>query len=205
MTTQVFPSLIGLAYPVPRKPMWMNKKPQSVAGLEAAFAYWSVPRFEWTLSYSILRSDPTYTELQQLMGFFNNRQGGFEVFLYRDADQNAVLAQGLGVGTGAQTNFQLVAAFGGFTMPILAPNVVTAVYLDSVVQNPSSYTVNAWDSSTPGVIVFNSAPSNGAVVTADYSYYFPCRFTDDEMSFDLFLDQMYENKKVTFRSIKTTQ
>lgn len=204
MTTQVFPTLIGQGFSVNRTPMWYNKKNVSVAGLEAVFKYWSVPRFQWDLTFDVLRAQVAFQELQQLMGFFNLRSGGGDVFLYADQTQNSVSGQQIGIGTGAEDSYQLVAAFGGFTMPILAPNAVSAVYLDSVEVDPADYTVNDWDTSTPGLLVFDSPPADSAVITADYSFYFPCRFVDDAMNFSMFMEDLYNAKKVSLKSIKGT-
>lgn len=205
MTTQIFPALAGLGFDTPRMPMWSTSKPQSVAGLEAVFSYWSVPRYQWTLQYNFLRADPTNQELQQLMGFFNNRKGGAEIFLYQDPVDYTVAAQPLGLGTGSKASFQLIASFGGFSMPILAPQNVSEVTIDGTPVDPSDYTVSYFDSTTPGVITFDTPPSNGAAIAATFTYYFPCRFINDSMNFNLFLTELYDAKGVAFRSIKSTQ
>lgn len=201
MSTSVLPSFIGISWPVERTEEWKSQTQDAASGKSTRIGYWTFPRHTWTLSYEFLRSDPLIGELQQLLGFFNSRQGMADSFLYQDVDDNAVTGQGLGVGDGATTAFQLVRAFGGFAEPIYAPLNVTAVYLDGVLQG-SGYSVSSWGSATPGVVTFVTPPGNGVVVTADFTFYFPCYFTADSMTFSAFMQGFYSASKISFRSIK---
>ena len=206
MSASVFPVLAGLGWSVTRREMWKTRRQEAVSGKETRIADWSYPRHQWTLNFDFLRqgalSGASYAEFAQLAGFFNLRQGMFDSFLYADADDNSVTGQGIATGDGATRTFAFVRGFGGFTEPILAPNVVSQVSLDGVAQSPSSYTVNGWGSSAPGTLVFTAAPGSGVAITADFSFYFPCRFAADEMDFEKFMAALYEAKKVTFISLK---
>jgi uncharacterized protein (TIGR02217 family) len=53
-----------------------------------------------------------------------------------------------------------------------------------------------------GAVTFTSAPANGAVITADMSYYWRCRFTTDLCEFSQFMQNLWEAKKVEFRTVK---
>ena len=86
---------------------------------------------------------------------------------------------------------------GGFAEPIVAPNLVSNVYLNGVVQSPSSYSVDA----SNGILTFAAAPGSGVVVTADFSYYFRVRFADDAASFENFMYQLWRLKQIKFISI----
>lgn len=315
MGTSVLPSLAGLGFPVTRTPTWDTTIQQAISGKETRIARQTYPRWKWDLAYSVLRSNASFTELQQLAGFFNARQGMFDTFLYADADDNAVTGQAIGTGDGSTTAFPLVRAFGTFVEPVLAPNVVSTVYLDGIAFNqtgyspptngaltstaagslgattyyvkttwvtlagetaPSSetslsvaanhvlniaapagapavatgwrayvsntagggsgaetlqatlstsasfveptsglvtgaapppgnytgYNVSNWGVANPGVITFGAAPTNTTTITADFSYYWPCRMADDSLPFSLFLSGMYECKKFSFISVK---
>lgn len=211
MSTAVFPTLTGQGWNVTRTPLWQTRKPVSIAGKETAIADWSYPRHRWELVFDVLRqgsvSGTDYTEMQQLFGFFNARQGGFDSFLYQDADDNAVTGEILGTGDGSTTTFQLVRSFGGFIEPVLAPNFAETfnVYLDGALQPGASYTKYAWDAASPnspGTIVFGVAPTAGQQVKADFSFYWPVRFDVDECAFDKFAAGFYEVKKLSFMSIK---
>ena len=141
--------------------------------------------------------------MQQLAGFYNSMRGKFDSWLYQDADDNNIVAQVIGTGDGVTTSFQLVRAFGGFTEPILAPNVVSNIYLNGVnFTQPGNWNVGAWNSAVPGVVVFNTPPANGVVITATFSYYFPCRFDVDEIQFNNFLKGYYKTNKIQFITLK---
>lgn len=206
MSTQVFPSLIGQGWGITRSPIWKTLVNQAVSGRETRMGLWSYPIYEWELTFNFLRigtmRQTVYSELQSLMGLFNKMNGSFDSFLYTDGDDNAVTGANLGLGNGSTTQFQLVRSFGSFIEPVFAPNTVTAVYLNGVLQSGANYTVSGWGTATPGVITFVTPPAGGVVVTADFSYYFPCRFSDDRMDFNKFMQNLYEAQSVKFRSIK---
>lgn len=202
MSNAIFPALVGLGWNVAREPVWQTRRRRAVSGKELRIADWSYPIWRWRLAYDVLRSDAVNLEWQTLAAFFNARQGGFDSFLYADADDNAVTDQAIGTGDGATAIFQLVRTLTGigasFVEPIIAPNVVTNVKINGVVQGGGTYTVNA----TTGQITFNAAPGAGLPITATFSYYWRCAFEDDELSFEKFALQMWEGRSVAFASLK---
>lgn len=214
MSTQVLPSLIGLGFSRARKSRWSSRKPEAVSGKVTRIKDWSVPIYTWTLLYNVLRQGvgfytavDTFSELAQLLGFFDLRGGGFDSFLYADEDDNSASLQplantvtGLPTGDGSTTLFQLLRSFGGFTMPVLAPNVITQVRVNGT--PTGAYTVNGWGTTNPGTINFSSPPGNGLSVDATFTYYFPCSFVDDECEFEKFIGKRYRVKKLVFQSIK---
>lgn len=203
MSTSVFPALAGLGWPVDRSEMWSTTVQTAVSGDEVRISRWAYPRHKWELTFDFLRTDPTYQELQQLLAFFDLRRGSGDSFLFADPDDNQVTGQGIGAGDGATTAFQLLRAFGGYTEPVLAPNVVAAVYINAVLQSGASWTVSPWGTTAPGVLTFVAAPVVGAVITADFTYYFPVRFMDDTMVFSKFLATIYDGRKVGLISLKS--
>lgn len=317
MSTQVFPSLPGIAFPVKRTPQWKTRVQQAISGKETRIADWSAPRWLWELTYDHLvqgtSGGATRTDFAQLAAFFNGRQGMFDSFLFTDSDDNAVATQPLGAGDGATTSFQLVRAFGGFVEPVLAPNSVTAVKLAGVVipaaglsapatpvinsitagalagatyfartsyvtnsgetlssaeasqaiavnhvpsiaspaastgaigwnaylstgtntetkqnstpiaigtpfqlpntgliagaarpgANTTGWSVSTWGAPSPGVLTFAGPVGASIAITADFTFYFPCRFTDDTMGFEKFMAALYQAKSVKFISLKS--
>lgn len=202
MSTAVFPTnLKGLGFDFKRSPLWSTTRMASASGKETTIGYWSSPRWQYELVFNFLRDNPTDGELAALRGFFNARQGQFDTWLYLDPDDNSVTGQQIGVANGTTVDFKLVRAMDGFIEPMLAPNVVTAVYVGGVLQDPADYTVNLWGSSKPGVVTFDAAPASGAV-TADFSYYFPCRFDDDTMGLSKFLSKIWKAESVKFTTVK---
>lgn len=208
MSSAVFPALTGIVWPVIRTPFWENTVQTAQSGKETRLANFTYPYYTWELEYDALRQglvhNTAYTELATLMGFYNARQGSFDSFLFdAGADDNTVTAQAIAVGDGATLAFQLVRALGNFVEPIFAPNVVSAVRVNGVLKTAGvDYTVSAWGSATPGVITFAVAPGNTLAITADFTYYWPCRFMDDNLPFTKWISNMYSAKKITIKSLK---
>jgi uncharacterized protein (TIGR02217 family) len=203
MSNAVFPALAGLGWTVKRSPVWKTRLQESISGKEVRIADWSFPRWQWQLSFDFLRGDPVNAEFQALAGFFNQRQGMFDSFLYQDADDNSVTAQPVGVGDGSTASFQMIRSFGNFVELILAPIPSSAsIFVNGILSNSAN--VFPWGSTTAGLLSFGSAPATGAAITATFSYYFPCRFVEDSMDFEKFMNQLWQGKKVGFISLKSS-
>lgn len=200
MSTQTLPSLVGLGFDVIRTPVWDTVIQANISGKEVRMAQQTYPRWRWDLKYNILRADSTNHELQDLVGFFNARQGQFDTFLYADADDYTVTGQAIGTGDGTTTSFQLVRSFGGFVEPIYAPHTVSHVYDNGV--DSGGWTVTDWGATNPGVVTYSVAPSDGDVITADFTFYWPVRMTSDSVPFNMFLSQYYSAQKFGFISVK---
>ena len=205
MSTAVFPILAGKTYDVVRTSIWGNNIQQFVSGREVRINNgWTYPRYQWDIIFSVLRSNASNYEFQTLMGFYNARNGSFDSFLYTDSDDYSVTSQNIGAGDGSTLTFQLVRGFGSFIEPVLSPNIVSAIYVNGMSISNSYWTVSNWGTSSPGVVSFASghAPASGSTITADFTYYFPCRFNDDTIVFNNFMNQLWECKKLSFMSIK---
>jgi uncharacterized protein (TIGR02217 family) len=206
----VFPDFVGISFPIKRTAMWKTRKQVSISGKETAIADWSAPRYQWEIPVELLRSDAAFQELQALAAFYNSRLGGYDTFLYNDPDDNTVLGQGLGTGDGVKTQFQLVHTTTGamtsgtfsWTDVITAPRAVSAVYLDGVLASSSTYAVTGWETTKPGILTFASPPGAGVAVSADFMWFFPCRFVDDGLDFEKFMAGRFEIKALKMLSIK---
>jgi uncharacterized protein (TIGR02217 family) len=202
----VFPSLPGLAWSVTKTPTFQTRVQRAASGRELRALDYPYPLWQFTLVFDLLRDNPAagYDELRTLMGFFMLCQGAFGTFLFRDPSDDRVTAQQIGTGNASTTVFQLQRAMGvglpggGFLEPVVAPDVVSAVYLDGITQSPGVYIVDP----NTGLITFNAAPGSGAIITADYSYYFRCRFIDDSYAFENFMFQLWQLKRLTFISVR---
>lgn len=203
----VFPALPGLAWSVTKAPRFASRIQRSVSGRELRLLDQPAPTWTFTLSYEFLRDahdargsgglGPGYDELRNLMGFFLQQQGVFQPFLFDDPSDDAVTGQVLATTDGATAGFQLVRSMLGFGEPIVAPNVVSKIYVNGVIQSPSSYSINP----NTGMVTFTSPPPGGRTLSADFTYYFRCRFADDVMEFENFMYQLWSAKKVSFVSV----
>jgi hypothetical protein len=75
---------------------------------------------------------------------------------------------------------------------------VWAVYLNGITQDPATYSID-FDS---GLLNFSTAPGSELIITADFSYYFRCRFIDDKYDFENFMYRLWQLKKLTFISVR---
>ena len=202
----IFPTLPGLAWSVTKSPTFQTRIQRAASGRELRALDYPFPLWQFTLVYEFLRDSPAngLDELRTLMGFYLSCQGAYGTFLFQDPSDYQVEGQYLGTGDASITVFQLQRAMGaallggGFVEPIVAPELVTAVYLNGVVQSPKGYDVDP-DS---GLLTFDSPPGAGLVVTADFTYYFRCRFVDDRYDFENFMNRLWQLKKLTFITVR---
>ena len=191
----VFPSLIGLAWPVMWSPRWNYNKQDALSGARTRTSYMSYPVYDAEVAFNVLRF--AQGEWQQLQGFINAVQGGTGLWLYDNPNDDAAVAQDFGEGDGASTTFQLVRALGGFAEPVFFPNVIADVNVAGVPVSSADYNV------TPtGQVVFDTPPANGAALTWDGTFYWGCRFDDDSFQFDNFMSQLLRMKSLKFSTEK---
>jgi len=205
-TPPSLPILPGLSWSRHKKPGFSTRVAAHVSGREVRVALMSYPLYEFEAAYGGLTSlsSPTAasaglgaSSLQSLMGFFLQLQGQFGTFLYTDPDDNSVTAQAFATGDGATTSFTMMRSLGGFLEPVGWVTGIVAVYLDGTPQS-SGHTFTA-----PNTLAFSSAPGFGAVVSADFSYAFNCRFLDDQMDFEEFMSNLWKLESIKFRSVKS--
>ncbi len=148
-------------------------------GSEQRNINWSQPLGRWQLGERILNN----VELDYLIQFFDNRQGSFEGFRFKDWTDWKATNQSLGIGNGAKTQFQLIKTYTiasySVRRPIVKPVAGTIkIYLNGVEQ------LTGWTANTTnGVITFNSPPGNGIAITANFEFDVPVRFETDKIDF----------------------
>jgi uncharacterized protein (TIGR02217 family) len=203
----VFPALPGLAWSVIKAPIFQTRIQRAVSGRELRALDYPYPLWQFTLVFAVLRDNPAagFDELRTLLGFYMSCQGAYGEFMFQDPSDYQVADQYLGTGNSSINIFQLQRTMGaalpsgGFVEPIVAPNLVDAVYFDGVIQSPSGYSVDP----DTGLLTFVIPPSTGLVITADFSYWFRCRFVDDSYDFENFMYRLWQLKKLTFISVRT--
>ena len=202
----IFPTLPGLAWSVTKTPTFQTRIQRAASGRELRALDYPYPLWQFALVYDFLRDNPAagYDELRTLLGFFMLCQGAFGPFLFQDPSDCQVTGQQIGIGNASTTVFQLQRAMGatlpggGFLEPIVAPNVVHTIYLDGITYNPAAYSVDP----DTGLVTFDTAPGSGLIITADFTYYFRCRFIDDKYDFENFMYRLWQLKKLTFISVR---
>lgn len=215
----IYPELPGLAYNVKWSPEFFNQSQKTASGAEIDLALARYPLHEFELVYSVIRNNfgavDTFnalsyggTEFKTMMGFFLAMAGTAGRFLFRNPDDYQVLGQQLAVTDGIVNTFDLFRTFGvsaySASEPIGYVNdaaAVTAVYLNGVEQNPGSY---HFDKSTvlAQKLIMNNTPGANQVLTIDMEYYYYCKFPSNKMTFERFMQNLWELGQVVIRSCR---
>jgi uncharacterized protein (TIGR02217 family) len=203
----------GVAWSVSRSPTFQTRIQRAVSGRELRAMDYPAPLWQYQLSFNVLRDQwdiragngvgSGYDELRTLYALYMGCYGAFGTFLFSDPSDNQRTGESIGIGDASTSTFQLQAQYGSgpiFIAPVTAVNRLTAIYFNGITQAPSTYNCACGLNST-GLITFNSPPSSGVSITADFTYYFRCRFVDDSYQFDNFMYQLWQLKKLTFISV----
>ncbi len=209
MAVNIFPTLPGQGITVHKLPRWNTDVAVHASGRESRVRRYQWPLWDFELTFEGLDATDTgyYGSLgadtmQRLAGFYNQQQGPFTPFLYIDPTDYFVTAQPLGVGDGSTLNFVFVRGFGGYVFPVGAVTNAT-IFINGVLQSSSSYTITNTGLGFP-TLVFVTPPANGLTVTADYSFAYVCRFSEDVTDFEEFMHRLMLVKSIKFQSIRDT-
>ena len=199
MSNAVFPTLPGLKWGVVRHPSFTTTKKRAVNGREYRASNMLYPDYLYKLSYEFLRDLRSgVDELRTLEGFFLQRYGSYDSFLWTDPDANSVTAQQIGTGTGSLTTFQLTTSWGGFALPVYDVNGSPQIYKAGVLQTLTTH----YNLGATGLVTFVSAPTAGQAITWTGSFYKRVRFDLDYLEFEKFMQQLWSAKSVDLRSVK---
>lgn len=200
-----FPTLAGLTWNVEKTPMFATDVQDAVSGRENRISMMSYPKWQFMLSYSVLRDTPNvsspsapFDELKKLVGLFLKNLGRKTAFLYSDPSDSSVTDMQFGTGDGATVAFQLLRSYGagGFTLaePVMNLNgAVTNIKDNGGVVGGGNYSVGA-----TGIVTFNTPPVAGHALTWTGSYFYRVRFLQDAMGLKQFMKDLWEAQKVEF-------
>jgi uncharacterized protein (TIGR02217 family) len=196
-----FPVLSGQGWSVHKRPTFSTRVASHVSGREVRQSLFAHTLYEFELTFDGLSSSAAFPglgdeSLQSLMGLYLQSAGQFGTFLYTDPTDNAAAGQPIGTGDGTTTAFTFMRTLGGFIEPVSWVTAVDSVFLNGIAQ-PSG-----WSLSQPNTLSFSSAPGNGAVIAAAFSFAFVCRFLDDQNDFEEFMSGLWTMQSLKFRSVK---
>jgi len=200
-TPPSFPALPGQGWSVHKRPTFSTRVASHVSGREVRSPLYAGTLYEFELTFDGLSSGSSYpgltnASLQSLMGFYLQCQGQYGSFLYTDPTDNAVTAQVISIGDGSTESFMFQRTLGGFSEPVSWVSSVTNVYLNGIAQT------SGWSLVQPNTLSFAAAPVSSAIITADFSYAFVCRFLDDQEDFENFMSGLWKVDALKFRSVK---
>ena len=143
-----------------------------------------------------------YEELVQLWLMMYGRAG---VFGFNCPWDNSRLDQQIAVGDGTTTEFTVVRSWGtGQTATLLPVGLISEiieVQVGGVTINPSHYTTDR------NKIIFEDdlgntyPPTAGQPITMTFTFYYLCRFTEDEQDFEEFSKNRWTVPSLKFRSV----
>lgn len=167
--------------PIKKEITWPARSVRYASGTSQRGQLTSRPIRKWHINWELMDKAGRDT----LIEIFNRVRGSVDVFLWEDSDDYQCLAtECIIVAIAAQTEFQLIKTYypsesDSFTenKTRIQPGSIYApiVKVDNVTKTEGvDFTL---DDNT-GVLTFSVAPGVGAVVTADYRFYFPACFAD---------------------------
>ena len=213
MSDALFPTLQGLTFDIAPVPTFSTVVQRAKNRATTRLMSDPYPLWTFELTFEFLRdSTPqrpggarnpsNYSELEQIVGFYLARGGGFDDFLLdpgmltgRPQEWQAQ-SELLGLGDGLTTIFQLQRNIGGFSDEVQAPAGQVFLFLNGAPQT------TGWTLGAAGAIVFNSAPAAGVRVTADFRWRWRVRFAEDTLGLQQFMFQLYELQKLKLEQVK---
>jgi hypothetical protein len=120
MSTEIFPALPGLSWEIHMKPSFSTKVAVHTSGKETRTMFWDDPVWDFDLIYDYLpnKKEVGVTDLEKIVGFFLDRKGSFDNFLFTMPDCNSVSDILLLTGDGNTVEAPLVTLFNHARTPI---------------------------------------------------------------------------------------
>lgn len=157
------------------------------SGAEARNTTWAHGRRRYDIGGAVRTLD----QMHELIAFFEARRGKLHGFRFRDpfdfkscvpSAMPAATDQVLGEGDGERESFALQKSYGAYARPIAKPVSGTVLVAIDSEQLESGFNVDG----ESGIVTFDTAPAEGAVVTAGFLFDTPVRFDIDRL--DLAID-----------------
>lgn len=202
-------NLPGLTFNVKWTPQFYNMPTQqTTTGADIDLALSDSPTHEFELIYEFLRDSFGRTEFKKMMGFFLRLAGTFGRFLFKNPDDYQQVNSVVGTADGTSFTFGPIKRSFGVgedigTEPIgyVDTSSPVKVYVDGVEQSSSQWELLQ---STPGDIYVKlySVPTVGKVITIDCNYFYYCKFVENTMSFEKFMDKIWMLGSVKIKSCR---
>lgn len=197
MSDAIFPDLI-IGYDLKRKPMFSTKIMTSINGRELRASQQLVPKYQFSINLPGLQERKG--ELQAIEDFFIARRGAFDSFLFKMPYDNEFDCTF--VGDGITQVFQLYNA-GKTPIGNTEPQSTGVIDPNMWNQSPvkSMWDVNEakpmWNQGTAGVgkdgkLQLSEPLAMGETLNVRGTYYYRCRFADDDQSFTLFSYRLWK-------------
>lgn len=185
MSNAIFPDLPGIVAERDATPEFDNIIRRGSSGRRFAVGKRLFPVWSYRLSVAVMR-EMEGAELSALQGFFLQRRGDLQSFLFQDREWNTVATpQTIGTGDGTNKTFRALVNRGGFVDRV---GYVPALGLTVRV---AGATTTAFTRDDNANFTFTTAPAAGQVVDWKGSYYSRVAFAKPSMTFTQFLKDLY--------------
>lgn len=169
-------------------PQWATDIVTLASGKEERNSRWANARRKFNAGYGV----KSLTDMQAVLGFFQERRGRFHSFRWRDPfDHSSASVDAeilptnsqIGVGDGSETQVQLSKTYGSSFDPdvraISKPvaDTVRVAVAGSELTEGADFSVDF----ATGLITLSSAPAVDAVITAGFGFDVEVRFDSDEL------------------------
>lgn len=204
MSNVLFPELPGLEWDTSITPMFNTKIMTSINGRELRASFQAAPKYEISLSYAFLRENKGRKELQQLQGFYLERRGAFDSFLYKMPDDNQFTCTIVGNGSSEYQVFKEVGQsklYLGNTEPDFSEDIDPPMWNEEPASEMwTNDQENMWFTGfgllSNGTIKFPQALAEGQRIQVSGTFYYRCRFKDDEQEYVNFMHKLWKAQKV---------
>ncbi len=205
MSDELFPELPGLEWELTKTPIFNTKIMTSVNGRELRASYQAVPKYAFTMSFAFLRENKGRKELQILQSFFEARRGAFDSFLYKAPEDNKFNCSF--IGDGVTTTYQLYKSQGiaqvaiGNTLEYTQqsnPDMWNQIESKSmwVAEEKLMWSADTVGVTKDGMFVLSEPLDEGQKIHITGTYFYRCRFKDDEQQYTHFMTQLWKASKV---------
>ncbi|MFX5116234.1 DUF2460 domain-containing protein [Acinetobacter baumannii] len=204
MSNVLFPELPGLQWDLSKAPMFNTKIMTSINGRELRASYQSSPKYEISMSFAFLRESNGRSELQQLEGFFMDRRGAFDSFLYKMPEDNQFTCTIVGNGSSEYQVFKEVGQtklYLGNTEPDFSEDKDPPMWNEEPASDMwTNDQENMWFTGfgllSNGVVKFSQDLAEGQSIQVSGTFYYRCRFKDDEQEYVNFMHKLWKAQKV---------
>ncbi|PLW76954.1 DUF2460 domain-containing protein [Cohaesibacter celericrescens] len=159
------------------------------SGFEERNARWASSRRTFDAGLGVR----SFADLQAVLSFFEERRGKLYGFRFRDPLDHASCGFGkspsandqtIAIGDGTSCSFVLIKTYGGLHAPYyrtISKPVAGSVAIALNGADVTAYSVNE----VTGTVTFDTAPADGAVISAGFLFDVPVRFDTDKLEFSL--------------------
>ncbi|QBQ98168.1 DUF2460 domain-containing protein [Paraburkholderia pallida] len=217
MSDAVYPMLRGRTWPITREPRFNTIIHTAASGREFRATNQTIPKYEVTLKYNYLRQDQRRQDLDALEGFFLDRMGSLDTFLFAYPGpfkgEEPLWNEPIGVGDGVRRTFDLVRRRAGrverifnlvegeYTFaplmwhPWLPQSGVWTAGNDPRWVNGREWQREQWTIAN-GQVSFGVPPAEGETVVLSTPIFWRARFAEDYLSLEHFSQEFHACQEV---------